>query len=344
MMKAQRRSELEKKQAALLRQMKEMEEALEQVNEEIESVDDAVPQKLLAGLSTDLQDEESTIAPSDSLQDDASESTEASGWCSLEIEADSHDSVVSEDGGRLVEGPGGKPIRVFRSSAELRKARLQQMQGIEKKAGKVGAKATQKKVVAARSEEQRQLAKSDIGRKLKEQAKSTPVAAPPAVNTYGAHRTLGTAGTTHSLPCGHIPFHDAPGGYPQKQTKEEIQRSYCAEEIQRHLDKHSREQLKEMGLWEYMPARNPVITRADPKHGNYHWHVGFQEFQHTLGGVPDAKPVERPHEADVLHRHLDAVTRDRLREAGIWEKHLAKNPVVTESVSTRGGANWHVAF
>jgi len=111
-------------------------------------------------------------------------------------------------------------------------------------------------------------------------------------------------------------------------------------QIKSELDKSSREAIREMGLWEYMPARNPVVTRTSKKGAD--WNVGFEEYQHSLGGVPDAKPIERPHEADELVRRLDLESREAIKEMGLWEHMPAKNPVVTRQ--SKKGAAWHVGF
>lgn len=110
--------------------------------------------------------------------------------------------------------------------------------------------------------------------------------------------------------------------------------------VKGQLDKSSREAIREMGLWEHMPARNPVVTRTSKKGAD--WNVGFEEYQHTLGGVPDAKPIERPHEADQLMRHLDAQSQAEIKEMGLWQHMPAKNPVVTKQ--SKKGAAWHVGF
>lgn len=119
-----------------------------------------------------------------------------------------------------------------------------------------------------------------------------------------------------------------------------VQRPHAADELNRRLDVQSREAIKEMGLWEHMPARNPVVTRQSPMGAD--WHVGFEEYVHTLGGVPDPKPAQRPHHADELQRHLDKSSRETIKQMGLWEHTPAKNPVVTGTSSM--GASWNMAF
>ena len=113
-----------------------------------------------------------------------------------------------------------------------------------------------------------------------------------------------------------------------------------ADEVMRHLDIQSRETLKEMGLWEHMPAKNPIITRQSCKGAD--WHIGFEDYQHSLGGVPDSQPIERPHKADDLNRKLDIQSRNAIKEMGMWEHMPAKNPVVTRQ--SNKGADWHIGF
>lgn len=127
------------------------------------------------------------------------------------------------------------------------------------------------------------------------------------------------------------------GGVPDAKP---IERPHEADELVRHLDQESREAIKEMGLWEHMPAKNPVVTRQSKKGAA--WHVGFDEYEQSLGGVPDSKPVERPHAADELCRHFDVQSRGSIKEMGLWEHMPARNPVVTRE--SRKGADWHVGF
>lgn len=128
------------------------------------------------------------------------------------------------------------------------------------------------------------------------------------------------------------------GGVPDAKP---VERPAHVDDIGRQLDKVSREALKEMGLWEHMPARNPVITGATAMGSE--WHVGFGEFQHTLGGVPDPRPVARPQKADEIHRQLDKTSRETIKGMGLWEYAPAKNPVITKT-STKGGSSWNVNF
>jgi len=118
------------------------------------------------------------------------------------------------------------------------------------------------------------------------------------------------------------------------------ERSQHADELHRHLDAQSREIVKEMGLWQHMPAKNPVVTQQTVKGAA--WHVGFDQYEHSLGGEPDSKPIERPHEADDLKRHFDIQSRGAIKEMGLWEHMPAKNPVVTRQ--SNKGAEWHMAF
>merc|ERR1719272_2272857 len=111
-------------------------------------------------------------------------------------------------------------------------------------------------------------------------------------------------------------------------------------QLNAELNKTSREAIRDMGLWEYMPARNPVVTRNTRKGAD--WNVGFEEYTHTLGGVADAKPVERPHKADETFRHLDVQSREALKDMGLWEHMPAKNPVVTRQ--SKKGADWNIGF
>lgn len=127
------------------------------------------------------------------------------------------------------------------------------------------------------------------------------------------------------------------GGVPDASP---VERPQKADNLMRSLDVQSREALKEMGLWEHMPAKNPVVTRESVKGAD--WHIGFRECEHSLGGVPDSKPVERPHKADALHRQLDVHSKEQLKEMGLWEHMPARNPVVTKQ--SNKGADWHVCF
>jgi len=106
------------------------------------------------------------------------------------------------------------------------------------------------------------------------------------------------------------------GGVPDSQP---VQRSHATDvigdKLNRHFDINSRGAIKEMGLWEHMPARNPVVTKTSNKGAE--WHVGFNEYVHTLGGIPDSKPVERPHHADQLTRHLDKNSREAAKKMGL---------------------------
>jgi len=142
----------------------------------------------------------------------------------------------------------------------------------------------------------------------------------------GADWNIGFSEYEHSL-----------GGVPEARP---VERSHKADEVMRHLDIQSRETLKEMGLWEHMPAKNPIITRQSCKGAD--WHIGFEEYQHSLGGVPDSQPIERPHKADDLNRKLDIQSRNAIKEMGMWEHMPAKNPVVTRQ--SNKGADWHIGF
>lgn len=154
-------------------------------------------------------------------------------------------------------------------------------------------------------------------------------------------------GTGYHWHVGFKDYQHTLGGVPdpscQPKSRAEIKQMHKADEIKRTLDIQSREQIRDAGLWESNPAKNPVVQES-PDGKGYHWHVGFGEYQHTLGGVPDSKPVARPHHADNLHRQLDVMTREKLRDAGLWEHAPARNPVVKESASKRGGMNWNVSF
>jgi len=307
--------------------------------------------KLATYQQEDLRDEVSTVAPSDSLRDDVSEFTDTSGWCGVEPGRDELEEVpeqvpvTSSQTGRLVEGPGGRPTREYRSSAELRAARLQQLQepaqqsrGAKSTTGTANAPKTGAK---PRADDERKAAKQALKEKFAAQAAKGPQAKTEVTRRVSAP----SAGTPHSLPCGYISFRDTPGGYPKAQSKTEIQKQHNAKDAKIALDNASQESLKEMGLWEYMPVKNPVITQSDSKRGGYNWHMPFpaQEFQHTLGGVPDSKPVARPHRADEMHRQLDKMTRENLRSMGLWEHCPGNNPVAIESNSKRGGVNWTIS-
>lgn len=154
-------------------------------------------------------------------------------------------------------------------------------------------------------------------------------------------------GTGYHWHVGFKEFQHTLGGVAdpcsQPKSKAEIQQMHKAEELKLALDIHSREKLRDDGIWEHNPAKNPIVNES-PDGTGYHWHVGFAEFQHTLGGVPDSKPVARPHHADNLNRQLDVMSREQLRDAGVWERAPARNPVVTESASKGGGMNWSVSF
>jgi hypothetical protein len=119
-----------------------------------------------------------------------------------------------------------------------------------------------------------------------------------------------------------------------------LERTHKADEAMRSLDKQSLEAIKDLGLWQHMPAKNPVVTHQTAKGAA--WHVGFEDYQHSLGGVPEAQPLERPQKADELNRHFDNESRQALKQMGLWEHMPAKNPVVTKTSAK--GAEWHVGF
>jgi len=112
-------------------------------------------------------------------------------------------------------------------------------------------------------------------------------------------------------------------------------------DLHQSLDAQSNEAIKELGLWQHMPAKNPVVTKQTCKGAA--WNVGFDaEYEHSCGGVPDAKPVERPHEAAELKLRLDIQSRGAIKEMGLWEHMPANNPVVTRQ--SNKGADWHQSF
>lgn len=121
---------------------------------------------------------------------------------------------------------------------------------------------------------------------------------------------------------------------------ESIAREHAGSQLNAELNKSSREAIRDMGLWEYMPARNPVVTRHTAKGAD--WNIGFNEYEHSLGGVPDSKPVERPHKADEAFRQLDMESHEAIKEMGLRLHMPAKNPVVTHQ--TKKGAAWHIGF
>lgn len=167
----------------------------------------------------------------------------------------------------------------------------------------------------------------------------TPVKNPVVAESPG--------GTGHNWHVGFKDYQHSLGGVldpsAQPKSRAEIKQMHKAEEIKLTLDNQSRAQLRDAGLWEHNPAKNPICNES-PGGKGYNWHVGFGEYQHTLGGVPDSKPVARPHHADNLNRQLDVMTREKLRDAGVWEHAPARNPVVKESASKRGGMSWAVSF
>jgi len=169
----------------------------------------------------------------------------------------------------------------------------------------------------------------------------------PVVSESTSRDGKGKCHTWHIDPKG---FQHTLGGQlesPQeKRSAQEMAAMHKADELKMALDIKSREELGEMGLQEHMPARNPTVKESPARNGIgtcYNWHVGIQDYQHTLGGVPDPKPVARPHKADGLNRQLDVISREKLRDAGIWEKTPVNNPVVRESHSKNGGMNWHIS-
>merc|ERR1712032_190369 len=110
------------------------------------------------------------------------------------------------------------------------------------------------------------------------------------------------------------------------------------DEMKMKLDIQSREKIAELGLCEYMPDRNPVVTRQTAMGAD--WHISFKNYEHSLGGVPDPKVVQRSDKADELVRKFDINSREQIREMGLWEHMPARNPVVTRS--TAMGADWHI--
>lgn len=298
----------------------------------------------------DFQDD-STAAPSEPelrrWRDDAS-SDFTDGWrC---VDADDAEVPIGSGGaarlvpGRLVEGPDGQPTRIFRTSAELRQARLEQMrsswpspktQQRQPKAGVVAAKKAAPKESAKEAAPKVAAPKEAAAPGERPQRRPASATVPSGAAAFGAHRTLGAPSHAHSLPCGHIPFRDLASS--RATDKQALAQSWKGDDLKKALDKKSLEELRDMGLWQHMPARNPVVTQRE---NGYDWHLGFQDFQHTLGGVPDARPVERPAQAEELHRQLDKLSREQLREGGMWERCPVKNPVVTQ---TAMGAQWHVS-
>lgn len=247
----------------------------------------------------------STVAPSDSLEGAVSE---VSFWDAANLLDLSSCGVLSpaatrrsssglrgppaQGGGRDQTGPAAAE-HAPRTSAELRAARLLQCRRDEGADAKVEAAAAPPAERSAR-----------------------PGSAPrrAAGQRNGAARAEGTEGVAA-----------AP-------------RSWQVEELRNRLDQSGKKELRDMGLWERMPARNPVVTQTDK---GASWHVAFPNHEDSLGGAPQAPPTSRPPGADEVGRQLDKCSREQLHEAGLWERMPARNPVVTQ---TDRGASWHICF
>lgn len=127
------------------------------------------------------------------------------------------------------------------------------------------------------------------------------------------------------------------GGVPERAA---VQRPHDADDLKRQLDAISREQIKAMGLSESMPAKNPVVTRVTNMGAD--WNIAFGKQDHTSAAAPSRAQAQQSHKADELKRQLDKLSREQIRDMGLWEFMPARNPVVTQQ--TDMGASWHISF
>lgn len=260
-------------------------------------------------------DDRSTAVPSDALEENASEITT---WDTGNLEDLTSCNVLS--------------------SAEIRAARLQRISRESK--GQPGVSTG----VAGKG------SRAAVSRPKPARAQGTPPVMHKASIDASAAKVASKATTSRSAVTTSRPQSAAAMQGKAKQVAEKTKtaepeaqskdRPLTGDDLKHHLDKASRETIRDMGLWEYMPARNPVVTRTTAMGAD--WNTSFQEYQHTLGGVPDAKPVERPAHADEISRQLDKASREALKEMGLWEHMPARNPVITGA--TAMGSKWHVGF
>mmetsp|Transcript_35455 Transcript_35455/g.62978 ORF Transcript_35455/g.62978 Transcript_35455/m.62978 type:complete len:523 (-) Transcript_35455:53-1621(-) len=227
-------------------------------------------------------------------------------------------------------------------SAALREERLAQLKATQKAIRESSAAASSKPQAAAASSGSRP--QSAASSSSSTTASSSCSAQQPVTSSKPQSAAAASSGYVQQPARKPVQTEQKPQVVGQEIPKDRAGRPLTGDELKRHLDKASRETIREMGLWEYMPARNPVVTRAGPM--GAHWHQSFEEYQHTLGGVPDPKPVERDSRqqaiADNIQRQLDKQSREALKEMGLWEKMPARNPVVTRQSSM--GAHWHASF
>lgn len=253
------------------------------------------------------EDDQSTVVPSDILDGTASD---LSTWDTGNLEELASSGVLS--------------------SAELRAARLQKLARASQAGSKPKSKAKSKAEAPAVHEEPETTSAALRAARLQDLR--------PTESQKGAYpKQLTPAPAAHATVVPKAKPHAKRTARSTTPSKKQVR---AATDMKAHLDKASREAISEMGLWEYMPARNPVVTRNTKMGAD--WHVSFQEYQHTLGGVPDAKPAQRPYHADELKLRLDIQSREKIAELGLHERMPDRNPVVTRH--TNMGADWHISF
>jgi hypothetical protein len=135
-----------------------------------------------------------------------------------------------------------------------------------------------------------------------------------------------------------IASRDAERSLSQEADSVLVGRGQTADDLRLQLDANSRDQIKALGLAESMPAKNPVVTRETDMGAT--WHVPFGKSEGTSVGI--SEPLQRPHDVEELRRHLDVISREKIKLMGISESMPARNPVVTRE--TDMGASWNVAF